>query len=81
MTNCTHSEAAELHTQAAYAHLAADHEIKTGDPCSAQELSKAADEFSIQAAKVSKDIVNQAPSPSIAKILIASQDSSSSKTA
>jgi hypothetical protein len=59
MTESMHAQAAELHTLAAYAHIAADHSSRTDDPLSAQYLSKVADEYSIHAAQLSKDITQQ----------------------
>jgi hypothetical protein len=59
MTESVHAQAAELHTLAAYAHIAAEHSNHTGDPESAQYLAKVADEYSIHAARLSKDIAQQ----------------------
>jgi hypothetical protein len=59
MTESVHAQAAELHTLAAYAHIAADHSSRTDDPLSAQYLSKVAEEYSIHAARLSKDIAQQ----------------------
>jgi hypothetical protein len=59
MTESVHAQAAELHTLAAYAHIAADHSSHTDDPESAQYLAKVADEYSIHAARLSKDIAQQ----------------------
>jgi hypothetical protein len=59
MTESVHAQAAELHTLAAYAHIAADHSNRTDDPSSAQYLSKVAEEYSTHAARLSKDIAQQ----------------------
>ena len=59
MTESVHAQAAELHTLAAYAHIAAEHSNQTDDPESAQYLAKVADEYSIHAARLSKDIAQQ----------------------
>lgn len=68
MTRCTHSEAADLHTQAANAHLAAEHESLSGDPKSAAELSVVADEFAVKAARLSRDIMQEAPPASMGEL-------------
>jgi len=80
MTRCTHSEAAELHTQAAYAHIAADHESRAGDPESAQELSKVADGYSVLAARLSRDIMQEATPPSMPKLHLGSLEQQDGKS-
>jgi hypothetical protein len=59
MTESVHAQAAELHTLAAYAHIAADHSSRTNDPVSAEYLSRVAEEYSTHAARLSKDIAQQ----------------------
>lgn len=59
MTESVHAQAAELHTLAAYAHIAADHSNRTNDFESARYLSRMAEEYSINAVRLSKDIAQQ----------------------
>ncbi len=56
-----HELAAELHTQAAYAHVAAEFEHSTGDHMTAKDLDKEAWKHSVEAVKVSKSIAERAP--------------------
>jgi len=54
-----HTQAAELHTYAAYAHAAAECQHSTGDHISAQTLARLAYERSLQAAQLSEELVRQ----------------------
>jgi hypothetical protein len=54
-----HTQAAELHTNAAYAHAAAQCQHSTGDHISAQVLARLAYERSQQAAQLSEELAQQ----------------------
>jgi hypothetical protein len=56
MTRKNETHVADLHTKAAYAHIAAAHEHSTGDHASAHELAKKALGDSMQAAKYTEEI-------------------------
>jgi len=51
----------ELHTKAAYAHIAAAHEHSSGDHASAQDLAKKALRDSREAVKYTEEIAKGAP--------------------
>lgn len=53
--------AVELHTKAAYAHIAAAHEHSTGDHASAQALAKKALGDSVKAVEFTEEVARQAP--------------------
>jgi hypothetical protein len=59
MSQSQHTEAADLHTNAAYAHAAAECHHSTGDHISAQTLARLAYERSQQAAQLSEELVRQ----------------------
>lgn len=63
MSDNLHARAVELHTQAAYAHVAAEFEHSTGDHLSAKELDTEAYIRSVAATKVSRSIAQKAQSP------------------
>jgi len=52
---------AELHSRAAYAHIAAAHEHSTGDHASVQQLAKKALGDSVEAVKYSEGIAKDTP--------------------
>jgi hypothetical protein len=56
MTETNDTVVAELHTQAAYAHIAAAHEHSTGDHASAQELAHKALGDSVKAVRRTEEI-------------------------
>jgi hypothetical protein len=56
MTEIQGTFAADLHTRAAYAHIAAAHEHSTGDHASAQELARKALGESVEAVKFTEEI-------------------------
>jgi hypothetical protein len=51
---------ADMHTKAAYAHIAAAHNHSTGDHASAQELAKRALGNSVEAVRYSEEIADDA---------------------
>jgi hypothetical protein len=59
MSPSQHIQAAELHTNAAYAHAAAQCLHSTGDHISAQTLARLAYERSQKAAQLSEELVRQ----------------------
>ena len=61
MTESQGEFVADLHTKAAYAHLAAAHEHSTGDHASAQELAQLALGDSEKAVKCSVEMVTGDP--------------------
>jgi hypothetical protein len=61
MTETKDKVVAELHTQAAYAHIAAAHEHSTGDHASAQELAHKALGDSVKAVRCTEEIARDAP--------------------
>ena len=61
MTQSEQARLAELHTKAAYAHIAAAHGHSTGDHASLQELSKKALGDSVEAVKYSEGIAKEVP--------------------
>jgi hypothetical protein len=63
MAENLHARAIELHTQAAYAHVAAEFEHSTGDHMSAKELDTKAYISSVEATKVSRSIAQKAQAP------------------
>jgi len=63
MPQSQHAQAAELHTNAAYAHAAAGCEHSTGDHLSAQDLTMMAFERSQEAAHLSKAIAKESIAP------------------
>jgi hypothetical protein len=54
---------AELHTKAAYAHIAAAHEHSTGDHASAQELARKALGDSVEATRYTEEIAKDTSRP------------------
>jgi len=54
-----HAQAAELHTNAAYAHAAAECQHSSGDHLSAQDLARLAYERSQEAARLSRAIAKE----------------------
>jgi hypothetical protein len=65
MTESNEAYVADLHTKAAYAHIAAAHQHSTGDHASAQELAHVALGDSVEAVKYTEGIATSAL-PSIA---------------
>ena len=65
--NTTHDRAAELHKLAAHAHAAAAVAHGKGDHLTAHELTKQAHEHSMNARKLSEEIVMKEAKPSKAK--------------
>jgi len=61
MSQTEHAVAADLHTYAAYAHIAAAHAYSTGDHISIQDLTRKAHEHSVEAAKLSEEIAKTTP--------------------
>jgi hypothetical protein len=61
MNQSEQAHLAELHTKAAYAHIAAAHQHSTGDHASVQELAKRALGDSVEAVKYSEGIAQDAP--------------------
>jgi hypothetical protein len=61
MSQNEHAVAADLHTHAAYAHIAAAHAHSTGDHISTQDLTRKANQHSIEAARFSDEIAKTAP--------------------
>jgi hypothetical protein len=57
---------ADLHTRAAYAHMAAAHHHSTGDHASAQELAQLALGDSVRAVKYSVEIATDSPGSMVA---------------
>lgn len=66
MTECQGEYVADLHTKAAYAHLAAAHEHSTGDHASAKELARKALGESVEALRYTEEIAQDGPKPIIA---------------
>ena len=58
-----HAQAAELHTNAAYAHAAAGCEHSSGDHLSSQDLARLAYDRSQEAARVSRAIAKESIAP------------------
>jgi len=56
MTQSQKTLVADLHTKAAYAHIAAAHEHSTGDHASAQELARTALGKSVEAVRFTEEI-------------------------
>ena len=56
MTESKSEVVADLHTKAAYAHIAAAHEHSTGDHASARELARAALGKSVEAVRYTDEI-------------------------
>jgi hypothetical protein len=52
---------ADLHTRAAYAHMAAAHDHSTGDHASAQELAQLALGDSVRAVKFTEEVARDTP--------------------
>lgn len=52
---------ADLHTKAAYAHMAAAHDYSTGDHASAQELAQLALGNSVKAVKFTEEVIKNTP--------------------
>ncbi len=63
MPQSLHAQAAEMHTNAAYAHAAAGCEHSTGDHLSTQDLTKMAYERSQEAARLSKALAKKSIEP------------------
>jgi hypothetical protein len=63
MLQSQHAQAAELHTNAAYAHAAAGCEHSTGDHISAEDLTRKAFELSQEAAQASRAIAKESIKP------------------
>ncbi|MGD0680817.1 MAG: hypothetical protein ABR990_02105 [Terracidiphilus sp.] len=63
MTQGLHAQAAELHTNAAYAHAAAECQHSSGDHLSAQDLARMAYERSQEAAHLSRVIAKESIEP------------------
>ena len=61
MTESNEAYVADLHTKAAYAHIAAAHQHSTGDHASAQELGRMALGDSVKAVKYMEEIGRDAP--------------------
>lgn len=61
MTQSELTHLAELHSRAAYAHIAAAHEHSTGDHDSVQQLAKKALGDSVEAVKYSEGIAKDTP--------------------
>ena len=61
MTESQGEFVADLHTKAAYAHIAAAHEHSTGDHASAQELAREALGDSLEATRLTEAIAKKAP--------------------
>jgi len=61
MTQTEHIQGSELHTKAAYAHLAAAHEHSSGDCASSHELARKALKCSLEATKFSEKVSMEAP--------------------
>jgi hypothetical protein len=59
MLQSQHAQAAELHTNAAYAHAAAGCQHSSGDHLSAQDLARMAYERSQEAAQLSKALAKE----------------------
>jgi hypothetical protein len=59
MPQSLHAQAAELHTNAAYAHAAAECQHSSGDHISAQDLTRMAYERSQEAARLSRAIAKE----------------------
>jgi cytochrome b561 len=58
-----HAQAAEMHTNAAYAHAAAGCEHSTGDHLSTQDLTRMAYDRSQEAARLSKALAKETIEP------------------
>jgi hypothetical protein len=63
MPQSLHAQAAEMHTNAAYAHAAAGCEHSTGDHLSTQDLTKMAYDRSQEAARLSKALAKKSIEP------------------
>jgi hypothetical protein len=63
MPQSLHAQAAEMHTNAAYAHAAAGCEHSTGDHISTQDLTRMAYDRSQEAARLSKAIAKESLEP------------------
>jgi len=63
MPNSLHAQAAEMHTNAAYAHAAAGCEHSTGDHLTSQDLTKMAYDRSQEAARLSKALAKELIEP------------------
>ena len=61
MAESKESLVVELHTKAAYAHIAAAHEHSTGDHASPQQLARKALGDSVEAVKYSEGIAKDTP--------------------
>jgi hypothetical protein len=61
MTESNEAYAADLHTKAAYSHIAAAHQHSTGDHASAHELAQMALGDSVKAVKYMEEIGQDAP--------------------
>jgi hypothetical protein len=61
MTQGEQNHVEELHTKAAYAHIAAAHEHSTGDHASPQQLARKALGDSVEAVKYTEEIAKDAP--------------------
>jgi hypothetical protein len=66
MTESHEAYVADLHTKAAYAHIAAAHQHSTGDHASAQELAQMALGNSLKAVKYTEEIGRDAPGSMVA---------------
>jgi hypothetical protein len=66
MTENQSTVVADLHTRAAYAHIAAAHEHSTGDHASAQQLGKKALGDSVEAARFSDELAQDGPNSIVA---------------
>jgi hypothetical protein len=66
MTESQGTFVADLHTKAAYAHVAAAHEHSTGDHLSAQELARKALGKSVEAVRYTEEIVQDGPTRKMA---------------
>jgi len=63
MPQSLHAQAAEMHTNAAYAHAAAGCEHSTGDHLTSQDLTKMAYDRSQEAARLSKALAKELIEP------------------
>jgi hypothetical protein len=66
MTESQGEFVADLHTKAAYAHIAAAHEHSTGDHASAQALARRALGESVEAVRVTETIAQDGTKPIVA---------------
>lgn len=61
MTQSNEKVLSDLHTKAAYAHMAAAHDHSTGDHASAQELAQLALGDSVKAVRCTEEIARDTP--------------------